>query len=716
MAPPDRRFCGQCGASLWEKCLQCATVGKASERFCGVCGANREATVEQKARDFDRQIHEAESLLAEFRYEEALAILIPVAEADHPRLQAQAQRANQLIGQATAERDRAREHAESTYREAQRLANQANYQAAIELLQHVPLPMRTEAVGQLLEEMASRLEEIALLESRLQEAANAKRPEALLAHVRRLLELKPDHQHARSLAGKFRERLLALASDRLAKHRYQDAVKFLDQVPGPVRDARWDDMNRRASELVCLERAVRDAPVVDRALLALVERWRKLSRGDPAAEAAAEELRRRANGAPADASHAAVAWAAPPEEPYLGYSVDWLTRFQRIALAEEFDRSPLVERPGCFCVAAGLALQGLGKAVMETNLLPVDRGLRGAVGQLWRMRPVRAAWGLDLGSSALKAVRLALEASEQSATVEACDFIEHRKPLSQTVNPDEEKALIEETLRTFLARNEVRSSRICLGLPARMVLLRPMKLPPADEDKMARLLHYEVRRQFPFPLDELVWSYELLQVPRTLDARELPIALVATRRLPLKDRLGKLEALGLKVDIVQSDCFALCNFLAYEFYPPEEPSLPESAPKHESAIALVDVGSDSTTLVVGSPTLAWFHTCGLGSYTLTRMLVQEFNLTVAQAEQLKRNPAAADRFDLANAVMESFFEEVAKEIRMGLSLFAKTHPGQSIDRVFGLGGGFQAHGLLRHLRLGSGPPVASLCHMERDHL
>ena len=58
-------------------------------------------------------------------------------------------------------------------------------------------------------------------------------------------------------------------------------------------------------------------------------------------------------------------------------------------------------------------------------------------------------------------------------------------------------------------------------------------------------------------------------------------------------------------------------------------------------IAIVDLGHESSRLLVCSSRGLWVRNLGFGGQLLTRALVKEFNVTIAQAEQYKRNPLAA---------------------------------------------------------------------------
>ena len=54
----------------------------------------------------------------------------------------------------------------------------------------------------------------------------------------------------------------------------------------------------------------------------------------------------------------------------------------------------------------------------------------------------------------------------------------------------------------------------------------------------------------------------------------------------------------------------------------------------ETAVALVDVGSIATNVIVSSPHIAWIHSLGGGAEQFTRRLVQELGIGFTVAEEL----------------------------------------------------------------------------------
>jgi len=196
----------------------------------------------------------------------------------------------------------------------------------------------------------------------------------------------------------------------------------------------------------------------------------------------------------------------------LAAPVDWLTGLRRIACGKKVAPAGLKRRPGCHLVAAGLALQALGLTPVEINLLPpVSHGVRAKLKRLGRAmsrkRPARTAWGIDLSTSGLKAVKLARDRRGRRCTIEDYDFVEHKKPLNQSTGDAAERELIDQTLLTFRTRKKPTADRICIGLSNETVIGLHLQLPPIELSKLDSLVEYEARAQLPIPLEDLVWGF-----------------------------------------------------------------------------------------------------------------------------------------------------------------------------------------------------------------
>ncbi len=126
----DHKYCAECGEPLWEPCVHCNTICPASERFCGSCGANLAAAVHQQTEQFEMNLMTAEQLQSEARYEEAIALLGPMSNMDHPRLNHHARAAKELVKRLALERQRGLSQAVAAFDQGRALMDKCDYEGA----------------------------------------------------------------------------------------------------------------------------------------------------------------------------------------------------------------------------------------------------------------------------------------------------------------------------------------------------------------------------------------------------------------------------------------------------------------------------------------------------------------------------------------------------------------------------------------------------------
>src|SRR5262245_43637061 len=178
------------------------------------------------------------------------------------------------------------------------------------------------------------------------------------------------------------------------------------------------------------------------------------------------------------------------------------------------------------------------------------------------MPTTQGVWGIDVGQSALKALRM--EVIDGVPTATAFDYVEHPKILSQPdADPD---ALTREALEKFLSRNTLKGDQVAICVPGQSGLARFVKLPPVEEKKIVDIVRFEAKQQIPFPLEEVVWDYQKISSGQVTDgfALETEIGLFAMKRDMINRALQPFKDVGIEVHVVQMAPLALCNFLAYD--------------------------------------------------------------------------------------------------------------------------------------------------------
>jgi Tfp pilus assembly PilM family ATPase len=68
------------------------------------------------------------------------------------------------------------------------------------------------------------------------------------------------------------------------------------------------------------------------------------------------------------------------------------------------------------------------------------------------------------------------------------------------------------------------------------------------------------------------------------------------------------QDVGLRLDVVQSECLALHNLAVYEFF-----GRSPAAGARARAVALLDIGARATNLVISAPGCVWFRSIAVAA-------------------------------------------------------------------------------------------------------
>ena len=316
---------------------------------------------------------------------------------------------------------------------------------------------------------------------------------------------------------------------------------------------------------------------------------------------------------------------------------------------------------------------------------------------------VPGVWGIDIGQSALKALRLEVIDNELTAT--AFDYIEHPKILSQ---PDADAdQLTREALDTFLERNPVKGDVIAISVPGQSGLARFVKLPPVEEKKIPEIVKFEAKQQIPFPLEEVIWDYQKVGSGDVADgfAIDTEIGLFAMKRDMIARFLGQYSGVKLEVHKIQMAPLALVNYLTYEQLGKGGPNgtqgpaadFSNAPPGKKKCVVGLDIGSDSSILVVtDAGKIIWQRQLNIGGGHFTRALTKELKLTFAKAEHLKRNAAKSAELPQILKALKNVLNEFVVEVQRSLGYFTNTHRDAHIGFMVGMGNAFKLPGLPKY--------------------
>ena len=297
-----------------------------------------------------------------------------------------------------------------------------------------------------------------------------------------------------------------------------------------------------------------------------------------------------------------------------------------------------------------------------------------------------SAWGIDIGNRALKAVKLARTAD--GLAVADFAFIEHDTILSEA--GDNRDALVQTALAKFAGRHDTKKVPVCVGVSGQQSFARFVPLPPVEAKKIPEIVKFEAVQQIPFPLDEVEWSYQTFQRD---DDPDVQVGIFAIRKELINEWVGHFMDVDLDVHSVQTSPLAVYNAVRHE------------GRLEKGHAVLVDIGADSTDLIVADPDSIWMRSLDVGGNAFTEALAKAFKIDFEKAEEMKRNAKSSKYAKQIYQAMRPVFGELAGEIQRSLGFFQSSHREMKLRKIVALGGGFKLNGLSGYLQKNLQMPV-----------
>ncbi len=309
--------------------------------------------------------------------------------------------------------------------------------------------------------------------------------------------------------------------------------------------------------------------------------------------------------------------------------------------------------------------------------------------------------GLDIGSSAVKAVEIARRrfGATATATVGWASTPQGSIVDGAIVEPEG----VAGAIRQALAANRIRKRRVAIALPGSAVIVKRLRLPPTPNARLAETVAAEAARHLPFNPEDVHIDYQRIREGSHRVDGGVDVMLVAARRETVAAYTGAVVEAGCTPAVVDVGAFALQN--AFEWTYGSKPDASMDVPV-DASVALLDVGASATTVnVVRAGASLLTRNVPAGGNACTEALQRELDLSFDAAERLKLGlPAGGWTSDDAAPAMRGAADAMALEIQRTLECVEvgtgdeDAGPFGHIDRIVLTGGASRADALVEALR------------------
>jgi type IV pilus assembly protein PilM len=231
-------------------------------------------------------------------------------------------------------------------------------------------------------------------------------------------------------------------------------------------------------------------------------------------------------------------------------------------------------------------------------------------------------------------------------------------------------------------RLKIKKSPAWYAVSGHSVFTRFIKLPPVKSDRVAQIVEFEARQNVPFPINEVVWDYEIVSE----GGGETEVVLVAMKSDALDEINEQVISAGIATSGVDVAPLALFNTFRYSYPDVEETSV------------LIDLGARSTNLVFIDQGKLFTRNILVGGASITAAIAKEFGVNFSQAEAQKvsngfvsQGGSVQEHSDPELAALSKVIRNAATnlhtQIMRTITFYRTQNGGSPPKRVFLTGGG-----------------------------
>jgi type IV pilus assembly protein PilM len=244
------------------------------------------------------------------------------------------------------------------------------------------------------------------------------------------------------------------------------------------------------------------------------------------------------------------------------------------------------------------------------------------------------------------------------------------------------EAAILKALQELIAEKSIKSRNVNVCLPGFHVFSKFVKLPPVDAGKVTQIIQYEAQQNVPFPLEEVVWDYQILG---STAGGELEVLLVAIKADIVEGLFRVTETVKLHLQLADVSPAALCNAFRYNYG------------ELEDCTMLLDIGAKTSNLLFFEKGKVYSRSINLGANSITQDFANESKKKFDVAEKIKieegfvslggayEEPENQDQAAISK-IARQFMTRLHIQVNQTMQFYRGQQSGSAPQRLFLSGG------------------------------
>ncbi len=288
---------------------------------------------------------------------------------------------------------------------------------------------------------------------------------------------------------------------------------------------------------------------------------------------------------------------------------------------------------------------------------------------------------IDIGGDSIKAAEFSYVPG-QSLNLERFAYTEYE--FSSDEPPED---VILKTLTDVIRTNGFTARDVYVSLSGKNAFVRFVKVPAmtTDKDKIQEIISYEAKQAIPFSSDEVVWDSQLLPPTADSDGSEIDAMIVIVKKQEVSRISELVEKLGKRIALIEVAGTSCYN------------SARANNVGATDCQMILDIGGRCSTLVFIDGSRFFVRTIPIAGDTITQQIAKEFNISYADAEEMKRKHgyvSLGGAYEEADSEVASAVSKIVRnvmtrlhgEINRSINVYRATQKGRKPEKLFLAGG------------------------------
>ncbi|KKR12010.1 MAG: Type IV pilus assembly protein PilM [Candidatus Woesebacteria bacterium GW2011_GWA1_39_21] len=279
--------------------------------------------------------------------------------------------------------------------------------------------------------------------------------------------------------------------------------------------------------------------------------------------------------------------------------------------------------------------------------------------------------GLDIGSKTIKIVEL--EETRGTYRLRASGIIGYKSSANDNLVDDKEVAVLSDIIRKLHKEAKIVGKDTVVSIPETQVYTRMIHFPLLTDSEIASAVKWEAEQYIPFPIDEAVIDYQVVDKNENATPPNVQVLLIAAPKVLVNRYIKLIQMSKLDLVAVETELMAISRSIC----------------PLDQTVIVADFGARSTNIaIVKNASLMMSRSIPTAGDAFTRAVAQGLGIESQQAEEYKKTYglSSSNLDGKIKSILYPVLRMVSDEIKKAMHFYQSEAEGQAPRSLILTGG------------------------------